>query len=118
MTKNEENSTWRCEYFGDGTFRSPDITLRIAVFVHNLTIIPKDNPLTLTEGTKTTVTCSVNNNAYPPPTIQWYIGDTLVNVTGRNVELMAERHHDGKVLLCIATNNNISLNGSTVFNIL
>ncbi|XP_062606850.1 B-cell receptor CD22-like [Saccostrea cucullata] len=50
--------------------------------------------------------------------MQWYIGDTLVNVTGKELELTADRHNDGKMLLCIATNNNKSLNASKVLNIL
>ncbi|XP_062578050.1 uncharacterized protein LOC134239936 [Saccostrea cucullata] len=118
MTEYEANTTWRCQHFSNGFFKSPEVMLKIGVFVQNVTIIPVDSPLTLREETKLTVTCSVNNNAYPPPTIQWYIGDTLVNMTGRNVELIADRDIDGKVLLCIATNNNKSLSASTVLNIL
>ncbi|XP_062585978.1 uncharacterized protein LOC134247654 [Saccostrea cucullata] len=118
MTEYEANTTWRCQHFSNGLFKSPEVMLKIGVFVQSVSILPKDNPLTLTEGTKTKVTSFVNNNAYPPPTIQWYIGDTLMNVTGRDLELMADRDNDGKVLLCIATNNNKSLSASTVLNIL
>ena len=30
MTEYEKGSVWRCEYVGDGNFRSPDVTLTIA----------------------------------------------------------------------------------------
>ena len=30
MTESEQGSVWRCEYVGDSTFRSPNVTLNIA----------------------------------------------------------------------------------------
>ena len=30
MTESEQGSVWRCEHFGDGKFRTPDVTLTIA----------------------------------------------------------------------------------------
>ena len=30
MTEYEQGSVWRCEYYADGNFRSPDVTLTIA----------------------------------------------------------------------------------------
>ena len=35
MTENEQGSIWRCEYPGDGRFRSPDVTLNISRKKHS-----------------------------------------------------------------------------------
>ena len=34
MTENEQGSVWMCEYFGDGKFRSPEVTLHLAGTYH------------------------------------------------------------------------------------
>eukprot|EP00105_Crassostrea_gigas_P007315 XP_011421516.1 PREDICTED: cell adhesion molecule 2 isoform X1 [Crassostrea gigas] len=118
MTKYEESSDWRCGYFGDESYKSKVVQLKIAVFVRNLSLSPNKNPLTLAEGTRTLVTCSVNSDAYPAPIIQWFIGETEVNGTNQKLELIADKNDDAKILRCRATNNNNSLTTATVLNIL
>nr|XP_022328438.1 uncharacterized protein LOC111127518 [Crassostrea virginica] len=118
MTKYENNSRWRCEYFGDAKLKSLDALLKIGVLIRNVSLSPNDNPLTITEGKTKNVTCSVNADANPSPIIRWYIGDTEIGVTKETLELTADEIHDGKKLHCQATNNDNSLSRSTFLNIL
>lgn len=94
------------------------IFFHIKVFVRNLSLSPNENPLTLAEGTRTVVTCSVNGDAYPAPLIQWFIEDTEVKGTNQKLELIANKNDDAKILRCRATNNNNSLSTASFLNIL
>lgn len=118
MTKYEERSDWQCGYFGDESYKSEVVKLKIAVFVRNLSLSPNENPLTLAEGTRTVVTCSVNGDAYPAPLIQWFIEDTEVKGTNQKLELIANKNDNAKILRCRATNNNNSLSTASFLNIL
>ncbi|XP_078325011.1 neogenin-like isoform X2 [Crassostrea virginica] len=109
MTEYENNSMWRCEYAGGG-YRSSTQMLNIAVFIRNISLSPHDDPMTLIEGTTNKITCFVNSDANPTPVIQWYIGETEIGGTEETLELTADKIHDGRKLLCLATNNNKSLN--------
>ena len=40
MTEFEQESVWRCEYYGDSAFRSPDVTLTIASKLHECMATP------------------------------------------------------------------------------
>ena len=88
------------------------------VFIRNISLSPHDDPLTLTEGTSKKVTCSVNSDAYPIPVIRWFIGDTEISITKETLDLTADIIHDGKMLRCLASNNDKSLNKTTFLNIL
>ena len=80
------------------------------VDVHNVSLIPSDNPLTLAEGVQKMVRCVVNINAVPAPTITWYLGSTdIKNMAGTDVSVIiitGNRNHNNKTLECKATNNN------------
>ena len=88
------------------------------VFIRNISLSPHDDPLTLTEGTSNKITCSVNSDAYPTPVIRWYIGDMEIGGTEGSLELKADKIHDGKILRCLASNNDKCLNKTTFLNIL
>ncbi|XP_078325007.1 uncharacterized protein LOC111126447 isoform X2 [Crassostrea virginica] len=118
MTEYENNSMWQCQYYGDGRYRSSNQFLKIAVFIRNISLSPHDDPLTLTEGTSNKITCSVNSDAYPTPVIRWYIGDMEIGGTEGSLELKADKIHDGKILRCLASNNDKCLNKTTFLNIL
>lgn len=71
---------------------------------------PSDSPLTVREGVNKEILCVVNSNAFPPPTITWFIGakditymaaknTTFINITGNRTD-------NNKTLQCKATNNN------------
>ena len=78
--------------------------------MHNVSLIPSDNPMTLAEGVKKMVRCVVNSNAVPAPTITWYLGSTdITNMAGSNASsiiITMNREHNIKTLACKATNNN------------
>ncbi|XP_078310224.1 uncharacterized protein LOC111137474 isoform X2 [Crassostrea virginica] len=110
MTEYEQGSVWRCEYYAIGTFRSPDVTLTIAIDVHNVSLIPSANPLTLVEGTQIEVQCVVNSNVVPAPTITWYLGSKDITGTTSNntssIIITGDRQDNRRTLKCSATNNN------------
>nr|XP_022339540.1 uncharacterized protein LOC111134632 isoform X4 [Crassostrea virginica] len=110
MTKYEQGSVWKCVYFGDSRFKSLDVTLITAVDVHNVSLVPSDNPLTLREGTQTEVRCVVNSNAVPAPTITWYLGSKEITGTTSNntssIIITGNRQDNKRTLKCSATNNN------------
>ena len=83
-----------------------------------MSLSPNDNPLTIKDGTTIKVTCFVNSDTYPTPVIQWYIGDTEIGSNNETLELTADKIHDGKILRCLASNNDKSLNKTTFLNIL
>nr|XP_034300633.1 B-cell receptor CD22 [Crassostrea gigas] len=80
------------------------------VDVHNVSLIPNDNPLTIREGIQKVVQCVVNRNAVPAPTITWYLGSTdITNRAGTNttsITLTGNKTDNNKMLHCRATNNN------------
>lgn len=88
------------------------------VDVHNVSLIPDDNPLTIREGIQKVVQCVVNSNAVPAPTITWYLGST--DITSRagtsttSITLTGNRMDNKKQLQCKATNNHKPL--SKTFN--
>ena len=57
------------------------MTFFSSVDVHNVSLIPSNITLTLRIGTNIEVTCKVNSNANPAPTITWYLGST--NITDK-----------------------------------
>ena len=57
------------------------LSLTNTVDVHNVSLVPSDNPLTIWEGTQIEVQCVVNSNAVPTPTITWYLGSTNITST-------------------------------------
>uniref|UniRef100_K1R1Q4 Cell adhesion molecule 4 n=1 Tax=Magallana gigas TaxID=29159 RepID=K1R1Q4_MAGGI len=84
--------------------------LREAVDIHNVTLIPSANPLTIQEDTQLEVRCVVNSNAAPAPTITWYLESaniTSIAVTNTTfITLTGNRTNNNKTLQCRATNNN------------
>ncbi|XP_078331734.1 uncharacterized protein LOC144617641 isoform X1 [Crassostrea virginica] len=124
MTEYEEGSMWLCQYSFDlgVRFRSLVVTLHLAVDVHNVSLIPSDNPMTLAEGVYYMVRCVVNSNAVPAPTITWYMGSTdITNMAGSNASsiiITVNREHNNRTLECKATNNNKpSKTGATTLNV-
>ena len=90
--------------------------------MHNVSLIPSDNPLTLAERVQKMVRCVVNSNAVPAPTITWYLGSTdITNMAGNNASsiiITGNRNHNNKTLACKATNNNKpSKTGVTTLNV-
>lgn len=80
------------------------------VGVHNVSLIPNDNPLTIREGTQKVIQCVVNSNAAPTPTITWYLGSTNITSSAGtdtiSITLTGNRMDTKNLLQCIATNNN------------
>ena len=92
------------------------------VDVHNVSLIPSNNPLTLAEGAQYMIRCIINSNAVPAPTITWYLGYTdITNMAGTDVSsiiIEGNREHNNKTLACKATNNNKpSKTGATTLNV-
>nr|XP_022345367.1 hemicentin-1-like isoform X3 [Crassostrea virginica] len=117
MTEYEQGSMWMCEYFYDSGFRSLVVTLHLAVDVHNVSLIPSDNPLTLAEGFQKMVRCEVNSNAVPAPTITWYIINMVESYVS-SIIIAMNRKYNNKTLECKATNNNKpSKTGATTLNV-
>lgn len=86
------------------------LSLTNTVDVHNVSLVPSDNPLTIREGTQIEVRCVVNSNAYPAPTISWYLGSTNITSTASinktSIILTGNRQDNNKTLNCSTTNNN------------
>lgn len=82
----------------------------ITVEVHNVSLIPNGNPLTMIEGNQISVRCAVNSNAFPAPTLTWHRGSTDVTKrTGAfiyDITITGDRTDNTKTLECRATNNN------------
>lgn len=82
----------------------------IIVAVHNVSLIPSDNPLTINEGNQEKVRCVVNSNAVPAPTITWYLGSrditSRVGTDTTSIFLTGNRTDNTKTLECKATNSN------------
>lgn len=78
--------------------------------VHNVSLIPSDNPLIVREGKQRDVQCVVNINAVPDPIITWYLGSTNITyMVGKNrtfITLTGNRKDNTEMLQCKATNNN------------
>lgn len=87
-----------------------NITLKIIVSVHNVSLIPSKNQLTVREGIQKVIQCVVNSDADPAPTITWYLGSS--DITSRagtdttSITLTGNRTDSGKTLQCRATNDN------------
>lgn len=81
----------------------------ITVEVHNLSLIPSGNPLTIIEDTQISVRCAINRNAVPAPSITWYIGSTdVTKKAGADttyITITGNRTDNTKTLECRATNN-------------
>lgn len=82
----------------------------IIVAVHNVSLIPSDNPLTINEGNREKVRCVVNSNAAPAPNITWYLESrditSRVGTDTTSITLTGNRTDSKKTLKCRATNNN------------
>nr|XP_022303134.1 titin-like isoform X2 [Crassostrea virginica] len=122
MTEYEEGSVWGCFYPGDGSYKSPHVVLNIAIDVHNVSMIPSDNPLTLIEGTKREIRCVVNINAVPPPTFTWYLGSkdisSSVGTDAASINITGKKVDNAKTLQCRASNNNKApKSSSTMLNV-
>lgn len=75
------------------------------VDVHNVTLDPSVNPLTIREGTLIKVKCVVNSNAVPAPTITWYL-DSEFMTKAEEYSKIGNRMDNKKTLECRASNNN------------
>ncbi|XP_056011993.1 titin-like isoform X2 [Ostrea edulis] len=122
MTEYEQNSVWRCGFYDRQTaYSSVQKRLIIAIDVSSVTLEPRDNPLTLMEGSDREVRCTVNSNAFPTPTYAWFIDTRDITSTAgsdtSSVSITGSKADNGKVLRCQATNNNRPKNGNTVLNI-
>eukprot|EP00105_Crassostrea_gigas_P023191 XP_011442940.1 PREDICTED: cell adhesion molecule 1 isoform X2 [Crassostrea gigas] len=86
------------------------VNFKFYVDIHNVTLIPSANPLTIQEDTQLEVRCVVNSNAAPAPTITWYLESaniTSIAVTNTTfITLTGNRTNNNKTLQCRATNNN------------
>lgn len=91
------------------------------VDVHNVSLIPNDNPLTIREGNQTEVRCVVNSNALPAPTITWYLGSTdITNIAGTDttsITITGNRMNNTNMLICRAENNNKTKTANTTLNV-
>lgn len=92
------------------------------VKVHNISISPKANPLTIREKTRMEVRCVVNSNAVPDPTFTWYLGSTIIstaaNTHNTTITITGNRTDNNKMLACEATNyNDLSKSANTTLSI-
>lgn len=92
------------------------------VDVHNISLIPSDDPLTIREGTQEEFQCVVNSNAVPAPTITWYLDSTNITyMAGTNttyISLKVTSTDNNKMLLCRASNNDkTSKTANTTLNV-
>lgn len=80
------------------------------VEVHNISISPNNNPLTMRENSQRELCCEVNSNALPVPTITWYLGSSNITspaeIYKKNITITGYRKNNNKTLECRATNNN------------
>ncbi|XP_078310218.1 contactin-5-like isoform X2 [Crassostrea virginica] len=110
MTEYEQGSVWRCKYVGDSRVKSTDVTLKIAIDVYNVSLIPSDLTLTIRIGNQIEIRCVYNSNALPAPTIAWYLGSTDITSRASNnttsIIITGNRLNNNEVLKCRATNNN------------
>lgn len=78
------------------------------VDVHNVSLSPMDNPLTIKEGQQIPIMCIVNSNADPLPTILWYLissnTNTIVETNSASLNLTGNRADNKKTLQCKASN--------------
>ncbi|XP_052691152.1 kin of IRRE-like protein 1 [Crassostrea angulata] len=123
MTEYENGSKWRCDYVVNVAGNaSPQIVLNIAIDVHNVSLIPSDKPLTISEHKLIEVLCEVNRNAFPAPLITWYLDSTIITaIEGSHetsITLVGNRTDNMKTLLCTASNmNKRTVNASTTLNV-
>lgn len=97
---------------------------QISIFlvdVHNVSLIPSDKPLTISEHQLIEVLCEVNRNAFPAPLITWYLDSTIITaIEGSHetsITLVGNRTDNMKTLLCTASNMNKTVNASTTLNV-
>ncbi|XP_065933057.1 carcinoembryonic antigen-related cell adhesion molecule 5-like isoform X1 [Magallana gigas] len=122
MTEYENGSKWRCDYVVNVAGNaSPQIVLNIAIDVHNVSLIPSDKPLTISEHKLIEVLCEVNRNAFPAPLITWYLDSSIITaIEGSHetsITLVGNRTDNMKTLLCTASNMNKTVNASTTLNV-
>lgn len=68
-------------------------------------MIPSANQLTIREGIMIEVRCEANSNAFPVPTIAWYLDSIFI--TNTDVYMKTGNKEDNqKTLECKASNNN------------
>lgn len=81
----------------------------IKVDVYNVSLIPSDDPMTVTEGTQRLVWCVVNRNAVPTPTINWYMGSlnitSIAEIDKASITITGNRSDNAKTLACRASNS-------------
>lgn len=92
------------------------------VEVHNISISPNDNPLTMRERSQKQLECNVNSNALPVPKITWYLESTNISSTvithNTTITITGKRIDNNKILECRATNNNkLPMSANTTLNI-
>lgn len=80
------------------------------VDVQNVSLIPSGNVLTIREGAEQIVECEVNRNAFPIPTLIWFLGSKNISIiTGlyaTNITIIGNKTENKKKLQCNATTNN------------
>lgn len=108
------------------------VVTQILIFlvdVHNVCLVPSDNPLTISECNDIEVQCKVNSNAFPAPVITWYLGSTVITIIEgsheTSITLVGNRTDNKKPLQCKASSiykepmeTNTTLNVECKFNIL
>lgn len=98
---------------------------QISIFlvdVYNVSLIPNDKPLPISEHKLIEVLCEVNRNAFPAPLITWYLDSTIITaIEGSHetsITLVGNRTDNMKTLLYTALNmNKKTVNASTTLNV-
>lgn len=105
-----ETCYYQDERWGSLIYVNVGLILYSTVSVHNVSLIPSKNQLTVREGIQKVIHCVVNRNADPVPTITWYLGSTdITSRAGTNttsITLTGNRTDNGRTLECRATNDN------------
>ncbi|XP_056013219.1 B-cell receptor CD22-like [Ostrea edulis] len=114
--KSDNGMSLRCQATNNNKPRNASITLNIQFNVSSVSLDPSDDPLTMTAGEQRTVRCVVNDDAFPVPVYQWFIGTTVVGDKS-TLTITGRKSDNGMSLRCQATNNNKPRNASITLNI-
>lgn len=96
--------------------------LHSTVSVYNVSLIPSKNQLTIREGIQKVIQCVVNSDAFPAPTITWYLGSkditSRAGINTTHITLTGNRIDNGQTLECRDTNSNKPPTfGNTILNV-
>lgn len=121
MTKFEQNSSWRCEHTVIADYQSAYHSLIIAIDIKTVSLNPSNATLTINEGARIDVECSVNSDAVPVPAITWFLESTNISSTVEayttTIEITGKKADNLKTLKCKALNNKVPKTALTTLNV-